>query len=73
MKKLFLLALGFCALFSGCAKQIVYKEVKIPIRCDIERPMRPSARLESLEYLRSLLVYVETLENDLKFCTKTNP
>ncbi|MFP6194835.1 hypothetical protein ACLGB6_06650 [Helicobacter pylori] len=51
----------------------VYHEVKVPIKCDIEMPTRPSAHLETLEYLRALLIYTETLENDLKFCTKNNP
>ncbi|EJC09514.1 hypothetical protein HPHPP11_0244 [Helicobacter pylori Hp P-11] len=36
-------------------------------------PTRPSEHLEALEYLRALLIYTETLENDLKFCTKHNP
>ncbi|GAA8599656.1 hypothetical protein HpDR66_13340 [Helicobacter pylori] len=58
--------------FSACAKKAIYHEVKIPIKCDIEIPTRPSAHLETLEYLRALLIYTETLENDLKFCTKQN-
>ncbi|GAA7729587.1 hypothetical protein HpCOL14_15540 [Helicobacter pylori] len=47
--------------------------MKVPIKCDIEIPTRPSEHLETLEYLRALLIYTETLENDLKFCTKPNP
>lgn len=58
---------------SACAKKVIYHEVKVPIKCDIEMPTRPSAHLETLEYLRALLIYAETLENDLKFCTKPNP
>ncbi len=72
MKFLFL-ALAFSVLFVACATKIVYHEVKVPIKCDIELPTRPSEHLEALEYLRALLIYTETLENDLKFCTKTNP
>ncbi|WRC94930.1 hypothetical protein E5K77_07555 [Helicobacter pylori] len=72
MKLLFLACVvGVC--FSACAKKIIYREVKVPIKCDIELPTRPSAHLETLEYLRALLIYTETLENDLKFCTKNNP
>ncbi len=63
----FVVIVGFCA----CAKKIVYHEVKVPIKCDIEIPTRPSEHLETLEYLRALLIYTETLENDLKFCTKS--
>ncbi|EMH21005.1 hypothetical protein HMPREF1417_00537 [Helicobacter pylori GAM260Bi] len=71
--KLLFLAFGVSAIFSACAKKAIYHEVKIPIKCDIEIPTRPSEHLESLEYLRALLIYTETLENDLKFCTKHNP
>ncbi len=71
--KLLFLAFGFSVIFSACAKKIIYREVKVPTKCDIELPTRPSAHLEALEYLRALLIYTETLENDLKFCTKHNP
>lgn len=71
--KLCFLAFVVGVSFSACAKKIIYHEVKVPIKCDIEMPSRPSAHLEALEYLRALLIYTETLENDLKFCTKTNP
>ncbi len=68
--KLLFLAFVFMISFNACAKKIIYREVKIPIKCDIELPTRPSEHLETLEYLRALLIYTETLENDLKFCTK---
>ncbi|MFP6260615.1 hypothetical protein ACLGC4_06530 [Helicobacter pylori] len=71
--KLYFLALVISISFTACAKKVIYHEVKVPIKCDIEIPSRPSAHLEALEYLRALLIYTETLENDLKFCTKHNP
>ncbi|MUU46005.1 hypothetical protein [Helicobacter pylori] len=72
--KLLFLACVFSVSFSACAKKAIHHhEVKVPIKCDIEIPTRPSERLETLEYLRALLIYTETLENDLKFCTKNNP
>lgn len=71
--KLLFLALVISVSFNACAKRMIYQEVKVPIRCDIEIPTRPSEHLEALEYLRALLIYTETLENDLKFCTKHNP
>ncbi len=71
--KLLFLAFVISVSFNACAKKIIYKEVKVPIKCDIELPTRPSEHLEALEYLRALLIYTETLENDLKFCTKNNP
>ncbi|MDU9787617.1 hypothetical protein RGC40_07515 [Helicobacter pylori] len=69
--KLLFLAFVVSVSFNACAKKVIYHEVKVPIKCDIEIPTRPSEHLETLEYLRALLVYTETLENDLKFCTKT--
>ncbi|GAA8184562.1 hypothetical protein HpDR148_04300 [Helicobacter pylori] len=71
--KLLFLACVVSVCFSACAKKVIYHEVKVPIKCDIEIPSRPSAHLEALEYLKALLIYTETLENDLKFCTKNNP
>ncbi|MFP6286474.1 hypothetical protein ACLGDW_04815 [Helicobacter pylori] len=70
--KLYFLAFVVSVSFNACAKKIIYHEVKVPIKCDIELPSRPSEHLEALEYLRALLIYTETLENDLKFCTKNN-
>ncbi len=72
MKFLFL-ACVFGVSLTACAKNEIYRDVKVPIKCDIEIPTRPSEHLEALEYLRALLIYTETLENDLKFCTQTNP
>ncbi|WRD49113.1 hypothetical protein E5K42_00760 [Helicobacter pylori] len=71
--KLLFLACVVGISFTACAKRVIYHEVKVPIKCDIEMPSRPSEHLEALEYLRALLIYTETLENDLKFCTKHNP
>ncbi len=70
--KLLFLACVFSVIFNACAKKVIYREVKVPIKCDIEIPSRPTEHLEALEYLRALLIYTETLENDLKFCTKNN-
>ncbi len=56
--------------FLGCAKKIIYKQVKIPVKCDVVLPTRPSEHLEGLEYLKELLIYTEHLEKDLNFCTQ---
>ncbi len=71
--KLLFLAFVVSVGFNACAKKIIYKDVKVPVKCDIQLPSRPNDHLEALEYLRALLIYTETLENDLKFCTKNNP
>ncbi|GAA8920014.1 hypothetical protein BTM223_13000 [Helicobacter pylori] len=70
--KLLFLACVFGVSLTACTKKVIYREVKVPIKCDIEIPTRPSEHLEALEYLRALLIYTETLENDLKFCTKND-
>ncbi|MGT0085342.1 hypothetical protein [Helicobacter pylori] len=70
--KLLFLACVFGVSLTACVKKVVYRDVKVPIKCNIEIPPRPSEHLEALEYLRALLIYTETLENDLKFCTKNN-
>ncbi len=64
------LACCFSFVFLGCAKKIIYKQVKIPVKCDVVLPTRPSEHLEGLEYLKELLIYAELLEKDLKFCTQ---
>ncbi|WP_240446417.1 hypothetical protein [Helicobacter pylori] len=64
------LACFFSFAFLGCAKKIIYQQVKIPVKCDIVLPSRPSERLEGLEYLKELLIYTELLEKDLNFCTQ---
>ncbi len=56
--------------FLGCAKKIIYQQVKIPVKCDVVLPTRPSENLKGLEYLKELLIYTELLEKDLKFCTQ---
>ncbi|QDY61428.1 hypothetical protein CV728_08265 [Helicobacter pylori] len=71
--KLLFLAVVVSVSFNACAKKVIHRDVKVPVKCDIELPSRPSEHLEALEYLRALLIYTETLENDLKFCTKYNP
>ncbi|MGN8368032.1 hypothetical protein ACR9J1_06885 [Helicobacter pylori] len=71
--KLLFLAFVVSVSFNACAKRVIYHEVKVPIKCDIQLPSRPTEHLEALEYLKALLIYTETLENDLKFCTKNNP
>ncbi|GAA8239284.1 hypothetical protein HpKG61_06690 [Helicobacter pylori] len=70
--KLLFLAFVLSVSFNACAKKVIYREVKVPVKCDIIMPSRPSEHLEALEYLKALLIYTETLENDLKFCTKNN-
>ena len=53
----------------GCSQKVVYKEVKIPIKCDITMPEKPKLTQDNfLEDLSKVLIYTETLEKDLLFC-----
>lgn len=62
---IFCLALFLCA----CApKHIVYKEVKVPIKCDIPKREKPPKHSNITLYLKEILIYTELLESDLNFC-----
>ena len=53
----------------GCSQKVVYKEVKVPITCDIDMPEKPKLTQDNfLEDLSKVLIYTETLEKDLLFC-----
>lgn len=57
-------------LLCACAEpKVVYKEVKIPTKCDIPKRQRPQKSHNALEYLKNILIYTELLEKDLNFCT----
>lgn len=53
----------------GCSQKVIYKEVKVPIKCDITMPQKPKLTQDNfLEDLSKVLIYTETLEKDLLFC-----
>lgn len=55
--------------FSACAnKNYVYKEVKIPTKCDIPKREKPKKESNITAYLKAILIYTEGLERDLAFC-----
>ncbi|WP_104638091.1 hypothetical protein [Helicobacter bizzozeronii] len=60
-----------CALlgFTACTPRVVYKDVYIPTKCKVLKPVRPHKGLNTLEYLKALLIYTQELEKDLDFCT----
>lgn len=58
-------------MLQGCAKkQVVYKDVYIPIKCDIEIPKRPKLTGELVNDYKNALQHSELLESDLIFCVK---
>lgn len=56
------------ALISGCSFTTGYREVKIPVKCDVPERERPKRNTSQVHYLKDILIYVEGLENDLAFC-----
>lgn len=67
--------LVLCALFLimiltmiGCAKKVVYKEVLVPTKCDIQIPQEPTLNGDVLHDLAESLAHSEKLENSLRFC-----
>ncbi|ANV98558.1 hypothetical protein BBW65_07010 [Helicobacter enhydrae] len=51
-------------LLSGCAKEVV----TIMLPCEVKSAHRPTPKQDRLENLKEIFVYLEELENDLKFC-----
>lgn len=55
----------------GCAKkQVVYKDVYVPVKCNIEIPKRPTLTGELVNDYKNALQHSELLESDLIFCVK---
>lgn len=59
-------------IFLACSQKerVVYKEVKTPIKCNIDMPRRPQPSGDLIQDLANILTYTELLEKDLTFCVK---
>ena len=55
-------------MFIGCAQRVIYKDVYIPTKCDIDLPKNPVFSGDLLSDLAKALEHSELLERDLKFC-----
>lgn len=54
-------------LFTGCS--VVKTEfVKVPIKCEIEKPKQQVYKDDEVEFVKSLTIYTEELEKALEFC-----
>lgn len=62
-------AIVFISTFNGCTK-VVYKDVYVPIKCDIEMPLKPILSGNLINDFTNALKHSEILEKDLKFCVK---
>ena len=56
--------------FKGCAKKVVYKDVYVPIKCNVEMPLKPVLSGNLINDFASALKHSEMLEKDLNFCIK---
>lgn len=68
-------SLVFLTIFlSACSQPtVVFKEVKVPVKCDVPSRHRPVMNnKDSVTYLREVLIYTEGIESDLKFCKENN-
>ena len=70
IKSFILLTLfAFLLLINGCATRVIYKEVKVPIKCNIDLPKKPLIKeTDLITSFKEFLIYSEVLEEDLKFC-----
>lgn len=65
-----------CVAFTGlnCAPRIVtkveYRDVLVPVRCNVTTPPRPKYEGDPVMGTISILEYVEKLETLLKVCTE---
>lgn len=69
-----ILILIFFLAFCGCASKPIVKvqtkEVYIPIKCNVEKPLRPNKKESLVENVKSMAIYTEKLENALNACVK---
>lgn len=60
-------------IFSGCAgpgqTEYIYKDVYVPVRCQIIKPVRPVYQPDPVTATVEILEYTETLETLLNICT----
>ena len=69
MQKIFSIVLVFF-LVACSSKKVVYKDVYIPTKCDIEMPKKPTFNGDILHDIKEALKHSEMLEKSLNFCIK---
>lgn len=54
---------------TACAEPaVVYREVKVPVQCQIDKQNRPAYTGSLMEDFQNMLIYSEIIERDLDFC-----
>lgn len=74
-KIVFIILLTLIVLLSGCAKpetitKTIYKDVYIPVRCEIEMPVKPKFNRLDPASAKELAMYYQQIEALLKGCVK---
>lgn len=52
----------------GCSTKIEYRDVIIPVKCEVDIPPAPTTTVYDAEYLKEVLIYTELLKSRLEFC-----
>lgn len=68
---IFALVVVFAMLSAGCAKPEIiteYKEVAIPLKCQVEFPKKPKFDKDDLQSVKDLAEYYALVEELLKAC-----
>lgn len=72
MTKMFKTAAALLALlFTGCST-VKTEFVKVPVRCEIEKPRQQAYKEDEVQFVKSLTIYTEELEKALEFCIGEN-
>lgn len=58
--------LALCA----CSSKVIYKDVLVPVKCDIEIPKKPRLSGDLLNDVTLALKHSENLEFALRFCVE---
>lgn len=66
----FLMLFILILLLSGCALRNDREVIVIP--CEVKLKERPTPKLDPLENLKEIFIYLEEIEEDLKFCKGGN-
>lgn len=71
---LYALVFVICVFFiQGCAYKTQYERVNVPVKCDIDKPIKPNLDSNFLpENIKNLLIYTESLESALNHCVGGN-
>lgn len=72
MMKMFKIVAALLALlFTGCSA-VKTEFVKVPVRCEIEKPKQQAYKEDEVQFVKSLTIYTEELEKALEFCIGEN-